>query len=419
MQPPDASPRTLWSLALPMYLPAFLLAVGDGAMNTFLPLFLIQLGTGVAGAALLVGIGGAGVLLLDVPSGFIVARYGERRVLLASGVIMVLAALLIAASPSPGVAALGVFLASAAASSWVLGRLEFMRKRLVTTSRGRGLSTVGGVMRAGLLLGPLLGGIAAAAAGYRVVFVGVAALAALALVMFAASGAGREEGAASASGGEGVPAAVDSAPRRAAPLWDARALGRVLRERRSILITAGVSMAVLSMARNARSLILPLWGQAMGLGDAGIGLAVGISAAGDTLMFIPAGLLSDRKGRKWSAVSCLLVFSAGMACIPLARTLGAFLLVGLVVGLGNGLGSGINMTLGADFAADSEPGVFLGVWRLITDIGGGAAPFVVGAVTGIVALGPAAFVIAGAGLVGGVFHAAFVPETNKRVPRSR
>ena len=85
-------------------------------------------------------------------------------------------------------------------------------------------------------------------------------------------------------------------------------------------------------------------------------------------MFYPAGLVSDRRGRKWSAVSCLVILSLGMAMVPLTHTLGSFILVGLLVGLGNGMGSGIIMTLGADFAGDSEPGVFLGVWRLGTRI---------------------------------------------------
>jgi MFS family permease len=176
-------------------------------------------------------------------------------------------------------------------------------------------------------------------------------------------------------------------------------------------------MLVLSMVRSGRTLLLPLWGQTIGLDAAGIGLVVGISSAGDTLMFYPAGLVSDRKGRKWSAVSCLVMLSLGMAMIPLAHTLGSFMLVGLLVGLGNGMGSGINMTLGADFAADSEPGVFLGAWRLVTDVGGAAAPFVIGAVTGALALGPAALLIAALGLAGGGFHAAVVPETLKKPSR--
>ena len=260
-------------------------------------------------------------------------------------------------------------------------------------------------MRAGLFVGPLVGGLAANAAGYRVVFLGIAVLAAVALLLFALSGAARRDATEPGS--------------RALPFWDARALARVFQSRRQVLATAGLSMLILALVRAGRSLVMPLWGQAIGLGDAGIGLVVSVSAAGDTLMFLPAGLVSDRKGRKWSAVSCLIVLSLGMAMIPLTHTLVQFLLVGLVVGLGNGMGSGINMTLAADFAAGSEPGIFLGIWRLITDVGGGAAPFLVGIVAGALALGPASLVIAAAGIGGGIFYAAAVPETNRRAAEAR
>ena len=150
---------SLRSLVLPVYVQAFLLAAANGAMSAFPPLYFIHLGTSVAGAAILVGVGTAGIILLDLPSGFIVARYGERRVLAVSGMGIVGASLLIAVSPTPLVAtAVGVFLASGAASFWFLGRLEFMRKALMPSARGRGLAAVGGVMRAGQLLGPLAGG---------------------------------------------------------------------------------------------------------------------------------------------------------------------------------------------------------------------------------------------------------------------
>jgi MFS family permease len=131
------------------------------------------------------------------------------------------------------------------------------------------------------------------------------------------------------------------------------------------------------------------------------GVAVGLSSAVDTLMFYPAGLVSDRLGRKWSAVSCLLVLSAGMVLVPLTHTFGSFVLVGLLMGAGNGLGSGINMTLGADFAAGVEPSLFLGLWRLVTDVGIAAS----------VAFSTATLVIAGLGIAAGVFHAATVKET--------
>ena len=87
------------------------------------------------------------------------------------------------------------------------------------------------------------------------------------------------------------------------------------------------------------------------------------------------------------------------------------LLVCILIGLGNGLGSGINMTLGADFAKGTDTGVFLGLWRLVTDIGVAGAPLIVGAVAGIVALGPAALVVAGFGFAGAIYHGLFVEET--------
>lgn len=404
--------NVLASLALPVYLPAFFLAAGDGAMSTFLPLFLMKLGTSAAGAALLVGIGTAGVLLFDLPSGFIVARYGERRVLALSGAAIVAAGLLIAVSPTPGVATAGVFLLSGAASFWLLGRLEFMRKALTTSARGRGLATVGGVMRGGLLLGPLAGGLLVQAAGYRVVFLSISALGALSLVLFLSSAATRSERGQT----QGEPAFDTS---RRTPQSIRASLARVIRMRARVLTTAGTSMLILAMLRSGRSLLLPLWGQGIGLDAASIGLVVGISAAGDTLLFYPAGLVSDRRGRKWSAVSCLVALSVGLAIIPLAHTLTAFALAGLLVGLGNGMGSGINMTLGADFATRTEPGVFLGLWRLVTDIGVALAPVAIGVVAGALALGPAAVVIAALGLAGAGFHAAVVPETlRKRRPAS-
>jgi MFS family permease len=183
-------------------------------------------------------------------------------------------------------------------------------------------------------------------------------------------------------------------------------------------MTAGVSMVILSLVRGGRALIFPLWGQQIGLDTSAIGLAVGLSSAVDTVMFYPAGALSDRLGRRWSAVSCLVVLSASLAFVPLTHDFTWFLVVGLVVGFGNGLGSGINMTLAADFASGAEPEVFLGLWRLVTDIGVAGAPLLIGAIAGTLAMGPAVLVIAALGLGGAWFHARSVQETLLRRPRA-
>ncbi len=398
----DARGASLASLVMPVYMPAMLLSTGSAAMNTFLPLFLQQLGASVGLAAVVIGIGTAGVLVFDLPSGFVTARYGERRTLVVSGVVMVAGALLTAVSRSLVVAGLGIFLAYAAASFWFLGRLSFLRSALRVEKRGRGLATAGGVMRIGQLIGPVAGGYLAEAAGFRWIFYGTAGLAFASLLCFSLFERGVQRAASPAPAGE--PRDTESGP-------DLSTLMRVFRSKRRIFATAGLSMVILSFVRAGRGLVFPLWGQQIGLETSAIGLAVGLGSAIDTLMFYPAGALSDRFGRRWSAVSCMIVLSAGMALVPLTHDFGWFLAVGLLTGFGNGLGSGINMTLAADFATGPEPEVFLGLWRLITDLGVAGAPIMIGLIAATASLAPSTVAIAAIGLAGAWFHARSVQET--------
>ena len=69
--------------------------------------------------------------------------------------------------------------------------------------------------------------------------------------------------------------------------------------------------------------------------------------------------------------------------------------------MGNGIGSGIIMTIGADASPSADRTRFLGIWRLITDLGGGGGPLLMSSVTavlslagGITAIGALGFVAA-------------------------
>ena len=72
----------------------------------------------------------------------------------------------------------------------------------------------------------------------------------------------------------------------------------------------------------------------------------------------------------------------------------------MLTGFGSGLGSGIVMTLGADFAPVIGRGEFLGVWRLMADLGGSVGPIMIGAIAGAASLGVASVATAGLGLIG-------------------
>src|SRR5215216_2641999 len=103
-------------------------------------------------------------------------------------------------------------------------------------------------------------------------------------------------------------------------------------------------------------------------------------------MFIPAGMLMDRFGRKVAAVPSFALMALGIGLIPFSHDFLTLLLVAMLIGLGNGLGSGLMMTLGADLAPPGATGEFLGVWRLIGDVGATGGPLVVGGLADAAAL---------------------------------
>jgi sugar phosphate permease len=88
--------------------------------------------------------------------------------------------------------------------------------------------------------------------------------------------------------------------------------------------------------------------------------------------------------------------------------------VGGMIGFGNGLGSGTMLTLGADLAPAEARGEFLGMWRLIGDLGFTLGPSIAGVVAGALTLPTAALVMGSSGVVASMIFLFLVPETNKQ-----
>lgn len=187
-------------------------------------------------------------------------------------------------------------------------------------------------------------------------------------------------------------------------------LAGVVVDHRRIFLTAGLASICLQVMRAARQAIIPLWGDAIGLDAAEVGVVFTLSSAFDVLLFYPVGIVMDRWGRKWTGVPCLGVMAASLLLIPLTDSAWQLIAVGVLSGLGNGLGSGINMTLGADFAPTGNRGEFLGVWRLVGDIGTASGPIVVSAIAGVATLGIASIATGGIGVAGTLIFAFLVPE---------
>ncbi len=70
------------------------MAVSQEALTILLPLYMLEIGASPAFAALVVGLRGVGILLFDVPAGMLVARFGDKPVLL-GGLSLILTGLLL------------------------------------------------------------------------------------------------------------------------------------------------------------------------------------------------------------------------------------------------------------------------------------------------------------------------------------
>jgi MFS family permease len=166
------------------------------------------------------------------------------------------------------------------------------------------------------------------------------------------------------------------------------------------------------MIRAGRQFIIPVYGSVMiGLSAAEVGVIMTVGALLDVSMFLPAGILMDRFGRKTAAVPSFAVMGFGVALIPFTATYAELLVAASIIGLGNGIGSGSMMTLGADLAPKGAAGEFLGIWRLIGDAGSFLGPIVVGMIAGSASLSSSAYLLSLIGFSATLTFALLVKET--------
>ena len=396
-------------LGLPVYLPSALMAVGQMALLVVLPLYVLDLGDGTAVAALVFTMRGLGSVVVNVPASFFIERYGHRTSMAAANGMMALAALVIALSGSSLVVAGGTLLFGAGMGAWLLSRLAFITLLVPNVRRGTALSGLAGLQRMGLLVGPLLGGFGVGAVGYRAVFLAIAATALMtALIIWVSIPTSVPTREAS----EGLEFASESSheltDRAAWPSGMLALVPTILRRHRDIFLSAGLFVFSLQMLREQRRLLVVLWGTSLGLEVDDLGLIVSLAAAVDMAMFPVAGFVMDHWGRKAAGGSCIGVLSVAMGLLPFTETATAFALVVLLAGLGNGLGSGIILTMGSDVAPRRGTSQFLGVWRMVGDVGALTGPLLTSVVASLtVALGLSSVI----GLAGGVVLWLFVDET--------
>jgi MFS family permease len=390
-------------LILTVYLPAALLAFGQGLLLTTLPLYISSLNVSYSLVSLVVGASALGTLLMDIPAGALVGRLGLRPTMLVGTILVGIGTLALSFFQDIPLLVAARIAAGVGTALWGISRHAYVATAIPIAMRGRAISIYGGVNRIGTFAGPAAGGVLAGWVSYQASFVAASLMAAivvcLTLFLIKPSPLPLE-----ASGGRGR--------------W--RVVGVVLRQNRRDLGAAAVAQTFAQMIRAGRLFIVPLYGSdVLDLDPAKVGLVLTVSAVLDVSMFVPAGFLMDRFGRKTAAVPSFAIMAVGVAMIPLATSFAWLLVAAAVIGFGNGLGSGTMMTLGADLAPEGATGEFLGVWRLIGDAGAFVGPVAVGLLASAVGLRGSAILLAVFGAIAALTLAFMVRETRQSpVPAS-
>ena len=386
---------TLRAIAPAAFVPPAVFAVGQGAIAPVVVISATDLGASPAAAALVVATAGLGQIVADVPAGSLVQRFGERPTMIGAALLTVLALVGCIVAGHLALFTAAIFLTGMCTAVWLLARQAYITEVVPYRLRARAMSTLGGVFRIGLFVGPFVGSAMVHWVGlwgaYAVHIVAALVAAGILLVV------GDLE-----VGSAGPPA---TAPRAS--------FAAVLHEQRPVFATLGVGVLLVSAIRAVRQVALPLWGQELGLSASAISLIFGISGAVDMLLFYPAGKVMDRFGRRWVAVPAMTVLGVSLILLPLAGDATWLMVAGIVMGIGNGMSAGLVMTLGADLAPPGQRPVFLGIWRVFSDGGNGAGPFVIAGVTAVATLGAGIVAMGVVGLLGGAWLGYWIP---RRVP---
>ncbi len=356
----DTDSQTEFSLkriAIPAFGPSLMFGIGEGAILPIAPLMAKGLGASVSMAAFIVALIGIGSLLNNIPASMITIRWGERWAIVAAGVWSGIGMALSVFTTHLFLFAIGCVMVGMSQAVYNLARQSYMTEAVPVAFRARALSTLGGVMRIGMFIGPFIGAAAVHAFGlsaaYAVGIVGVLCAAAI---------------------GARVPDLTPPPVPEGQTPPASTTIASTLRDHRKVFLTLGVGVLLVSAVRASRQVVIPLWADHLLLAPAVASLIYGLAGGIDMLVFYPAGKVMDAKGRRWVAVPSMVIMGAAMVLMPFTSGFTSLLIASLAIGFGNGIGSGMIMTLGADYSPRHGRAHFLGVWRLMSDIGSSSGP---------------------------------------------
>ncbi|MFA7437968.1 MFS transporter [Castellaniella sp.] len=363
----DPQDFSLRKIAVAAFGPSLLFGIGEGAIFPVVALSARDVGASTAWAGFIVALLGLGALVANIPAAALTTRFGERRAMVGAAAFSLVGLALCLLAVEPVVLALGVLMVGMASAVFLLARQTWLIEAVPLPLRARAMSTLGGIRRIGMFAGPFIAALFIQLLGLRGAY-WVATVAILAAGLLSLL----------------VPDLPSSQQKRATGRRPS--MRELLGLHAHVLLTLGIACSLVSALRACRQIVIPLWADQIGLDATSTALIYGLMGGVDMLLFYPAGMVMDKRGRLWIALPSILIMAGSLTLMPLTTGFASLLLLSVVLGLGNGIGSGIVMTIGADASPTQGRTHFLGAWRTIADLGGGTGPLLLSGITALASL---------------------------------
>ncbi|MEJ7761715.1 MAG: MFS transporter [Thermomicrobiales bacterium] len=146
-------------------------------------------------------------------------------------------------------------------------------------------------------------------------------------------------------------------------------------ERRTILIWVCVLIAVNQLGFGTIVPVVPLYAESYGVNNTAIGLAIAIYGLARFLVNVPAGLLADGRGRRWTLTLGGVLTVLGNAGCAVAWDYPSFLVARFVAGAGAAMVLTGGQIVVADIASPHNRGRLMSVYQGVFLFAVGAGPF--------------------------------------------
>jgi MFS family permease len=345
-----------------LYGASFLMSFGQGMIIPTIPVIAGDFNISPGLAAQIITAQGLGRVVSQLPGGVVTDRWGSRIAMVLGAVLVAAGSFATAMTPFFSLLLLAQFFAGAGDSVWRLSREVSGLDLVHAGQRGRLMSGFMGVSSAGIALGPVAGGVIADLADFQTVFwlYGVIGLGTLAMSL------GKTR---------------DSTARGVAPSLEFHwgKLSQIRPRYRATYLVLVFTTFSMMIYRTALQGLLPLLVvMQLGFSTTHVGTLFGLSGLFVIAMIIPAGIITDKIGRKAATVPSTALPGLAFLALPFADNMVQLSILAAVIGAANGLSLGSVATTTYDVVPQGSRGQLQALRRTVGEIGGTLGPLIGG-----------------------------------------